>query len=296
MGIRLKFNLIILLVFALGFVASAYLVREVLIENAKQEVALNAGIMMAAAKSARSYTVDEIRPLLHQLKKDEFLPQTVPAYSATESMKRLRKTFPDYTYKEAALNPTNPEHKAAEWEEDVIQYFRTYESVTEYSGVRDTPTGQYLFLSRPFKITNQNCLACHSDPSIAPPNMLKKYGRNNGFGWKHNEIIGAQIVNVPMSIPLARAEQAFTTFMIILGAIFIVIWLILNLMLYLVIIKRINAIAVTAEKISKGDMSSPEFEIKGKDEIDSLGRSFNLIYRSLCSAVKLLDRTQAGTR
>jgi methyl-accepting chemotaxis protein len=267
-----------------------------LIENAKQEVALNAGIMMAAAKSARSYTVDEVRPLLHELNSEEFLPQTVPAYSATESMKRMRKTFPDYTYKEAALNPTNPEHKAADWEEDIIHYFQTYEDVKEYTGVRDTPTGQYLFLSRPFKITNQACLACHSDPNIAPPNLIKRYGSTNGFGWKHNEIIGAQIVNVPMSIPLARADEAFTTFMIILGAIFIVIWLILNLLLYLVIIKRIDAIALTAEKISKGDMSSPELKTDGKDEIDSLGHSFNLIYRSLCSAVKLLDKTQAGMR
>lgn len=294
MGIRFKFNLIILVIFIVGFLAAGYLVKEVLIDNAKQEVALNASIMMAAAKSARSYTVQEISPLLKKLGSDEFLPQSVPAYSATESMKRLRETFPEYTYKEAVLNPTNPEHKAAAWEEDVIQYFRTYQSVEEYTGVRDTPTGQYLFLSRPFKITNQSCLACHTTPETAPTAMIKRYGSNNGFGWKLKEIIGAQIVNVPMSIPLARADQAFKTFMIILGGVFIVIWLTLNLMLYLFIIKRIHIISQNAEKISQGNMSTPEFPMDGKDEIDSLGKSFNLMYRSLCSAVKLLDKAQAG--
>lgn len=294
MGIRFKFNLTILLIFITGFIVAGYLVKGVLLENAKKEVALNASIMMAAAKSVRSYTVEEIRPLLKKLGSKDFLPQTVPAYSATESMKRLRETYPDYTYKEAALNPTNPEHKAAGWEEDIIQYFRTYESVVEYSGVRNTPTGQYLFLSRPFKITEQGCLACHDTPDKAPVSMIKKYGKSNGFGWKHNEIIGAQIVNVPMSIPLSRANEALTTFMIILGVVFFVIWLALNLMLYLIIIKRIDIISQTAEKISKGDMSSAEFEMKGKDEIDSLSRSFNLMYRSLCSAVKLLDKTQAS--
>lgn len=294
MGIRLKFNLIIFLIFTLGFIAAGYMVKGVLVENAKQEVALNASIMMAAAKSVRSYTVEEIRPLLNQLKSTEFLPQTVPAYSATESMKRLRTTFPDYSYKEAVLNPTNPEHKAVAWEEDVIHYFRNYPAIEEYSAVRSTATGQYLFLSRPFKITNQGCLVCHSTPEIAPPAMLKRYGANNGFGWKHNEIVGAQIVNVPMSIPLSRADAAFRTFMIILAVVFFAIWLILNLLLYLFIIKRIQVISQTAEKISRGDMSSPEFPVKGKDEIDSLGNSFNLMYRSLCSAVKLLDKTQAG--
>ena len=294
MGIRLKFNLIILLIFIVGLVVAAYLVKAVLIENAKNEVALNARIMMAAAKSARSYTVEEIRPLLKKLESKEFIPQTVPAYSATESMKRLHKTFPEFGYKEAVLNPTNPEHRAADWEEDIIQYFRNYPTVEEYTGVRNTPTGKYLFLSRPFKIVNQGCLACHSTPEAAPASMVKRYGKNNGFGWKHNEIVGAQIVNVPMSIPLARANEAFTLFMIILIAVFSVIWLFLNLMLYLVIIKRINMISDRAEKISHGDMSSPEFPQKGKDEIDSLGKSFNLMYRSLCSAVKLLDKTQAS--
>lgn len=291
MSIRLKFNLVILLVFLAGFASAGYLVRGILIESAKQEVTLNARIMMAAAKSARSYTVQQVRPLLRQVDTDSFLPQTVPAYSATESMKYLRKTFPDYTYKEAVLNPTNPEHKAADWEENVIQYFRTYE-VAEYSGVRETPTGQYLFLGRPFKITNEGCLACHSTPEVAPASMVKLYGPNNGFGWKHNEIVGAQLVNVPMTIPLQRADDAFKTFMIVLGSVFAAIWLILNLMLDFFILRRIRSIRENAELISKGDMSVPEFDSSGKDEVASLGQSFNLMYRSLVSAVKLLDKTQ----
>jgi methyl-accepting chemotaxis protein len=293
MGIRTKFNLAMLVVFALGFVAAAFLIEKILLENAKDEVGLKAKIMMEAARSMRSYTVDEIRPLLQKIKTDEFLSQTVPAYAATENMKRLRKTYPDYSYKEAALNPTNPEHKAADWEEDIIQYFRNYEDVKEYSGVRSTPTGQYLFLSRPFKITQEGCLACHSTPDAAPASMIKKYGSHNGFGWKHNEIIGAQIVNVPMAIPIARADATFNAFMIILGLVFITIWLVLNLFLHLIIIKRINRIASKARDISKGDMTIAEFEQTGKDELSSLGHSFNLMYRSLSSAVKLLDRTQA---
>lgn len=293
MSIRVKFNLAMFLVFALGFAVASYMIERILLENAKEEVALKARIMMEAARSMRSYTVEEIRPLLNTIETDEFLPQTVPAYAATENMKRLRMTYPEYSYKEAALNPTNPEHKAAAWEEDIIQYFRNYQDVTEYSGVRSTPTGQYLFLGRPFKITKPGCLACHSTPDAAPASMIKKYGAHNGFGWKLNEIIGAQIVNVPMAIPIARADATFKAFMIILGAVFATIWLVLNLFLHLIIIKRVNRIAAKAEEISKGDMNVAEFEQRGKDELSSLGHSFNLMYRSLSSAVKLLDRTQS---
>jgi len=292
-SIRLKFNLAMFLVFAVGFVAASFLIERILLDNAKEEVALKARIMMEAARSVRSYTVEEIRPLLQKVKTDEFLAQTVPAYAATENMKRLRQTYPDYSYKEAALNPTNPEHKAASWEEDIIQYFRNYEEVKEYSGVRSTPTGQYLFLSTPFKITKKGCLVCHSTPDAAPVAMVKKYGSHNGFGWRHNEIIGAQIVNVPMAIPIARADATFKAFMIILAAVFATIWLVLNVFLHLIIIKRVNKIAAKAEEISKGDMTVTEFDQSGKDELSSLGHSFNLMYRSLSSAVKLLDRTQA---
>jgi protein-histidine pros-kinase len=280
-------------VFAFGFGAASFLVEKILLENAKDEVALKANIMMEAARSIRSYTVEEIRPLLRKIKTEEFLSQTVPAYAATENMKRLRKTYPDYSYKEAALNPTNPEHKAASWEEDIIQYFRNYEQVKEYSGVRSTATGQYLFLSRPFKITKAECLACHGRADAAPVSMVKKYGAHNGFGWQLNEIIGAQIVNVPMAIPIARAHTTFNVFMIILGAVFAAIWLVLNIFLHLIIIKRVNKIAAKAEEISKGDMTVDEFAQTGKDELSSLGHSFNLMYRSLSSAVKLLDKSQA---
>lgn len=292
MSIRLKFNLAMLLVFAVGLATAAFLVKTILIENAKQEVTLNARIMMEAARSVRSYTVDEIRPLLSRIESSEFFSQTVPAYAATENMQRLRQAYPDYYYKEAALNPTNPEHKAASWEEDIIQYFRNYADIKEYAGVRTTPTGQYLFLSRPFRITNEGCLACHSTPDVAPASMIKKYGAHNGFGWKHNEIVGAQIVNVPMAIPIARADKTFTAFMVILVAVFVIIWLVINFFLNLLIVKRVNKIAAKAEEISKGELSAAEFDDSGKDELSSLAHSLNLMYRSLSSAVRLLDKTQ----
>lgn len=292
MSIRLKFNLAMLFVFIIGFGVAAFFVDKILLENAKDEVALKAKIMMEAARSVRAYTVEEVRPLLRKIQTDEFLSQTVPAYAATSNMNRLRKTYPEYSYKEAVLNPTNPEHKAAAWEEDIIQYFRNYEDVKVYSGVRSTPTGQYLFLSSPFKITNAACLVCHSTPAAAPASMIKKYGSHNGFGWKHNEIVGAQIVNVPMAIPIARADATFRAFMIILGGVFAAIWVVLNIFLHLIILKRVNKIAAKSEEISQGNMTVDEFEQSGKDELSSLGHSFNLMYRSLTSAVKLLDKSQ----
>ena len=64
MGLRLKFNLVLLLVFALGMAVSAWVSHRLLDDNAKQETLRNAGLMMEAALSVRGYTVKQIKPLL----------------------------------------------------------------------------------------------------------------------------------------------------------------------------------------------------------------------------------------
>ena len=80
--------------------------------------------MMEAALASRNYTNTQIKPLLETQLKYVFLPQTVPAYAATEQFNDLRKTHQDYAYKEATLNPTNPRDRASDWEADVVQIFR----------------------------------------------------------------------------------------------------------------------------------------------------------------------------
>jgi hypothetical protein len=91
------------------------------------------------------------------------LPQTVPAYAATETINELRKNHPEYAYKEATLNPTNPRDRASDWEADIVTGFRNSEGTKELTGpVRETPTGQHMYIARPIKITNPACLACHN--------------------------------------------------------------------------------------------------------------------------------------
>jgi len=201
----------------------------------------------------------------------------------------LRKKYPDFSYKEATLNPTNPRDHAVEWETDVVNYFRDDVNHQELSGDRDTPAGRMLYLARPITIKDPACLACHSVPSAAPASMLKLYGESNGFGWKHMETVGAQIVSVPMSLPIRNANNAFKVFMGSLAAIFVVTFIVLNLMLSLMILRPITRMSSAADKISQGDFDVPEFG-KGKDEISILGTSFNRMRRSLQKALKLIER------
>jgi HAMP domain-containing protein len=247
--------------------------------------------MMEAALSIRGYTVSQVKPRIEHHLAEEFLPQSVPAYAAAETFKSLRKKYPDFSYKEATLNPTNPANRTVEWESDIVNHFRNAAVTTgEISGERDTPSGRMLYIARPIQIKDPACLACHSVPAAAPASMIKLYGESNGFGWKHNEIIGAQVVSVPMTLPIRNANEAFKVFMGSLAAIFVVTFIVLNVMLSVMIIRPISRMSSAADKISTGDFDVPEFPAHGKDEISILGTSFNRMRRSLAKALKLIER------
>ncbi|HEX9583071.1 MAG TPA: DUF3365 domain-containing protein [Gammaproteobacteria bacterium] len=289
MKLSFKFNLVLISITLVGLCLSGLLSYRVLQENARQEVVERAGLMMESALAMRGYTIEEIKPLLVPHMQQRFLAQTVPAYAATRAFDKLRDTHPDYTYKEATLNPTNPRNRAVDWETDLIQTFRNFPDHAEIIGTRSTPTGRSLYLARPIQINNEGCLSCHSTPDAAPPQMIAVYGEANGFGWKLNEIVGAQIVSVPMEVPIAKAQRAFLTFLLTIVATFLVIGAATNLMLRRIVITPVVRMSEVTERVSTGDMNAPPFETDSKDEIGTLATSFHRMRRSLEKAMQMLQ-------
>ena len=288
MGLRLKFNLVLIVIFAIGFGAASWVSNNLLLQNAREEVVKSAGLMMEAALSVRKYTVDQVRPQLAKLPPETFYPQTVPAFAATEVLGGFKQDYAEYSYKEATLNPTNPRDRAADWEADIVNQFRQSNSDAEITGERDTPTGRQLYLAKPIRITNPACLQCHTSADVAPPAMVKVYGPANGFGWKLNEIIGDQVVSVPMEVPTRNARRSLQTFMGSLGIVFVLVFVVINLMMSLLIVRPIRELSAAADKVSTGDFRQPEFKDKGKDEISVLSASFNRMRRSLKKAMQMI--------
>jgi len=288
MKLLLKFNVVLLLVFAVGLVTTGFICRRLLRQNAKAEIMENARIMMEAAIAVRTYTATQIKPLLETQMKYSFLPQSVPAYSANAYFGQLQKAFPAYAYKEATLNPTNPVNRATDWEADIIQEFRKVRDKTEIIGERDTPNGRTLYMARPLKVSSQACLTCHDTVEDAPRTMVERYGDANGFGWKLNDIVTAQIVSVPMQVAVQRANGVFWTFMISLAVVFLVGIVAINLLLIFLVIRPVNQLSSMASSVSLGNSDITEFPVTGKDEIAELSLSFNRMGRSLVEAMKLL--------
>ena len=289
MGLRIKFNLVLMAIFLLGLGLTGWISHSLLQHNARDEVLRTAGLMMESAIAIREYTVEQIRPHLKTQLVREFLPQSVPAYAASETINKLTKKRPAYAYKEATLNPTNPRDRPTDWETDVVQAFRKNQSLTELIGERNTPMGRSLFFARPMEVKSAACLECHGVPSAASPSMIKLYGQRAGFGWKLNEIVGAQIISVPMSLPIANADRTFRVFLISLLTVFVVVFVVLNMMLTWLIVCPIQQMSKAANQISIGNFDVQEFSETGKDEFALLAASFNRMRRSLLQAMELLN-------
>jgi len=285
-----KFNLIFIALFGGGLLAISHLAYQFLMNNARDQVVQQAALMMESAKSTRDYTSEELKPLLQKDPDSEttFLPQTVPAYSATVTFERLRKTYPQYEYKEASLNPTNLRDHAADWEADIIEDFRNHPEEREIMNERDTPTGRSIYLAHPI-VAMPACLECHSTPDMAPKAMINTYGPDHGFGWKPNEVIAAQIVSVPMALPVQIADRAFRKLIIYLISIFIITILVIDTALYFIVIRPVSQLSAMADRISKGDLDLPELPVRGRDEISAVTASFNRMYVSLRKAFRMLN-------
>jgi protein-histidine pros-kinase len=285
-----KFTLIFLLVYGSGLALAAFFAARFLSENAHDQVLSQARLMMESASATRKYTTEQVKPVIQQaaLSSTVFIPQTIPSYSAVTNFGYLRTRYPEYTYREPALNPTNLRDRAFDWESDIILGFRNNGDRKEATNIRETPEGNMLWLARPIR-SPEPCLECHSTPDKAPAALRATYGSNNGFGWKANDVVAAQIVQVPTRVPEEIASKAFRSLMTYLGLVGLATLIVLNVALNAFVVRPVARLSQLADRISKGDLESTDLPLKGNDEIAELAGSFNRMKLSLAKALKMLE-------
>src|SRR5215472_1653865 len=259
MKIRWKIDLAISGAFLVGLALAGVGAYTILTKNALEDSLQNARIMIESASAIRSYTAESIKPLLEPQMKVEFLPHSIPSFAAQTNFKMVHQKLPDYTYREPTLNPTNINDRALDWEADIINDFRNDGSKTESVVTRDTPSGRFLTLARPLKVGSPACLGCHSTPDKAPATMVALYGSQNGFGWKQGEVVAAQVVSIPLTVPLSRAYQALFWFMLILAGTFVLTIVMVDLLLRALVAQPVAEISQMADSVSMGQLDTPEY-------------------------------------
>lgn len=264
MDLKLKLNIVLALTFLVALVVTSFILDNSLRTNALEKSKFAAIYQMDTAMAIRKYTDTYVKPYL--VDDEEFRPASVPSFSATMSMKFFEDMYPGYSYREAALNPTNLKNKAKDWEVDTIQSFRDNPSKREGFHTSNDGSEQYLYYIKPIRVSSETCLRCHSTPDVAPPSLIEKYGDKNGFGWKLNDVVAVQIVSVPMSVPIAESHQSLAIY---IGSIFIIcslFFVLLNLMLNKVIITPAEDKQRSLEKIANYDHLTGVFNRRAFEE------------------------------
>ncbi|ASC73843.1 uncharacterized protein XM38_048170 [Halomicronema hongdechloris C2206] len=292
-----KFTLLLVLVFLAGIVASGVALSTVLNRSAQAQVTTKALMLMETMNSVREYTSSQVQPELEARLASEFLPETVPAYSAREVFETFRANpaYGDFFYKEATLNPTNLRDKADEFETVIVENFRAQDDPGEVSGFRTTPAGKLFYIARPIRIEQESCLQCHGSLEEAPASLIDRYGSANGFGWTLNEIVGAQVISVPAETVLQNARQSLLLTLGIFVVVFAIAIFLVNLWLKRFVVRPLNRMARVAEAVSTGDTDA-EFNQTSNDEVGQLAQSFNRMRMSLQMAMRRLERYREGRR
>ncbi|KST66125.1 c-type heme family protein [Mastigocoleus testarum] len=297
-----KLTILLTVIFLGGIIFSGIAFTKILNYKAQEEITSNTKLLFSTLNSVRSYTSVETTPeLKERLEKEEFLPQIVPSYASRRVFEKLRQDeYKDFLYKEAMLNPTNPKDKADEFEVKIIEKLRkTADLNAEISGFRNFGNERYFYIARPLAITESSCLECHSTPDVAPKAMIEMYGDKNGFGWQLNKPLGTQILSIPTTEVLQKANTSLAIVMSIVTVIFAFTICMTNYWVKRYVVRPIKHVVNVAEAVSTGNMEA-EFDKKfggkvSKDEIGNLVEAFTRMKISLVMAIRALEKYRFNT-
>jgi protein-histidine pros-kinase len=247
--------------------------------------------MLEYGQAVRNYTIEEITPELEHHSEDKFIPQTVPSYAAHTTIGKLRQYFPEYTYREVALNPTNQADRGNAWEVGVIQAFRDNPDRKQSSGKHTAEDSLHYYLAKPITITDPACLRCHGDPSIAPANMVRIYGSGNGFGWKMNETVGARIVTVPAGLTFQTARNNLISMLASLACIFLLTYVVFNYMFRRYVTRPLEAVTQATEDASLDRAPANTGTEQYVGQIMTLEKAIGRLQRSLKKAISMIEKT-----
>ncbi|MEK6256324.1 MAG: DUF3365 domain-containing protein, partial [Chloroflexota bacterium] len=280
-----------------GILAGAYTFREALLDQTQREITSQAELLTSTMNSVRTYTSSRIRPLLSdQLATSlEFIPETVPAFSARTVFEQFRQDedFSTFFYKEATLNPMNPLNKVDDFEADLVNQMRADADITELSGYRELSGQEVFYIARPLSVGNESCLGCHYSPDEAPANLIASYGSENGFGWELNEIVAAQMIYVPSETLLDKSNEAFFRISAIFIAVIVSVLLVINFMLRRFVILPVGEMGKLAHKVASDENLEEGLASESLNKItqrgDELGELGHVFKRMV---VEIHERTQ----
>ncbi|MEM7553436.1 MAG: DUF3365 domain-containing protein [Cyanobacteria bacterium P01_A01_bin.84] len=305
-----QFTLLLLLIFVSGIALGGFTLSKALEHKAIAQMNYRGRMVMQMVNAVSDRTSDEIVPLIAQFTDPQtnLIPAAIPSLAAKQVFDKLRENweYKDFIYKPATLNPTNLDDQANLFEAKLIEKFiqdapqgTLNRHLKTLSGFHVVSGKKLFYTAKPLIVNNPNCLQCHGTPENAPKSHVKKYGTQNGYGWKLNQVIGSQIVYIPASEVFLSSRRALFLFIAIFISIFALVIVSMNYLLKWRVIKPLKPMSQLAEIISQEKVDINQIRrlesreltkiIKRRDELGKLGRVFQNMVYEVCDRQKQME-------
>ena len=289
LSLRTKFNLTIGAVLTCAMVLIYFWSESRMQQEAKDQVLDKAQLLLTTMEASRDFTSKIVKPALYKALPDRFITEGMSSsFGARNIFDRISKVYPQYYFKHAAPYPRNTANQADVFEMNIIKKFNNDKNIKEWRGYRPSEGEKKYSVMKPI-VAEQRCMRCHSDPAIAPKELLEKYGDKKGFGRSVGEVIGTLTISVPASVVMEKAQTNTMAFIGIVALFFGLLIVIANFFFTKVVLRPIKYLADNADDISLGKLDTL-INTSGGDEIAKLAKAFDRMKISIKMAFEQLAR------
>ncbi|TVZ37504.1 HAMP domain-containing protein [Alteromonadaceae bacterium 2753L.S.0a.02] len=210
-----------------------------------------------------------------------------PALATREFSEVVAASQSRAKFRMTSHNVMNPANAPDAFEQIALQEIRT-KKLNTYA----TSTGDQFRYAKAV-IHKASCISCHGSADTAPNDVIERYGRDNGFGFKEGDIAGIISVTLPRKslFDSSLSIVSLIEVLVIVLSIVPILWFVRRAVLLPV--KRLTH---AAEQISKGqetDYDIANVPNKSSNEIHQLMMATARMKNSFNIAMKKMNEARA---
>lgn len=276
LSVRSQYYLGVAIILLICSVGASWYQYQNLRNQALTSIYKKTEIYLATAASIRFYVKDTLRPRVSELvSDDDFLLEAMStSYVSRQIMNNIKKSFPEFEYKRAALNPRNPINKADKFEEKMLLWFGKNKDKAQWSGMISKHGRTYYSRMMPIQVEKE-CLACHGSPEQAPRVLQNLYGTEHSFGYKVGSIAAADTIYIPMDALLLEIKEK-TSWVFIYGILSLFsLFAVFVLLFNRTVVHQLKRLLDTLKSIYASDIRDDDLISPGTaDEIEQIKSAF----------------------
>ncbi len=210
-----------------------------------------------------------------------------PALAQREFSEAVAQSTSPAKFRMTSHNVMNPVNKPDTFEQTALAIIRT-NNQKEYA---EFVQGEYRYAQAVFH--KAACISCHGDPAKAPADVINRYGKENGFGFKEGDVAGVISVRIPthsLSANLMSFIGPLEVGLVVLSLVF-AFWFIRSQL-----ISPIKKLTVSAQDISTGQdspINTDGIALNTRNELDQLVLALSRMRNSTYLAIKKMREARA---